>query len=164
MPLLLVALMLPVTLEPLGLVNRRTTRNKCCLPSYGSTCTVTLTSLCRNESDTQLAEMAQVWVDDEGIMLAENHVRRGRAVKQTERVNQQSASKAEKRKTQPKEGRPFTYSHSKTESQLRPPPRSSLSLVLSPYVQGLSSALQYGKGQQSQGWAWGSPPAKKRYC
>lgn len=65
-PLLLAALMLPVTLVPLGLENRRTTRNKCCLPSFGSTCTVTLTSLCRDESDTQLTAAAQVWVDDEG--------------------------------------------------------------------------------------------------
>lgn len=59
-PLLLVALMLPVTLVLLGLVNRRTTRNKCCLPSFGSTCTVTLTSLCRDKSDTQLTAMVQV--------------------------------------------------------------------------------------------------------
>lgn len=67
-PLLLVALMLPVTLVPLGLVNRRTTRNKCCVSSsFGSTCTVTLTSLCRDESDTQLTAMAQVRAaDDEG--------------------------------------------------------------------------------------------------
>lgn len=50
-PLLLVALMLPVTLVLLGLVNRRTTRNKFCLLSFGSTCTVTLTSLCRDKSD-----------------------------------------------------------------------------------------------------------------
>lgn len=38
-----VALMLPVTPVPLGLVKRRTRRNKCGLLSLGSTCTVTLT-------------------------------------------------------------------------------------------------------------------------
>lgn len=45
--------MLPVTLAPLGLVKRRTGRNKEDLPSLGSTCTVTLTSLWGQE-DTQL--------------------------------------------------------------------------------------------------------------
>lgn len=163
MPLLLVALMLPVTLELLGLVNRRTTRYKCCLPSFGFTCTVTLTSLCRDESDTQLTVMAQAWVEDEGIMLrdVQNHVRWAEELsKQSGLINSQQA-KVRKENTA-KEGSPFTYSHSKTESQLHPPPRSLLSLVLSPYVEGLSSALQYGKGQQSQGWTWGSPPAKER--
>lgn len=70
-PLLLVALMLPVTLVLLGLMNRRTTRNKCCLSSFGSTCTDTLTSLCRDESDTPVTTMVQGWVDDEVIMLRE---------------------------------------------------------------------------------------------
>ena len=58
-PLILVALMLPVTLTLLRLMNRRTTRNKFCLPSCGSTCTVTLTSLCRDDSYL-LTAMAQV--------------------------------------------------------------------------------------------------------
>lgn len=66
-------------------------------------------------------------------------------------VNQQTASKGEERRTQPKEFQPFTYSYSKTESQLHPPPRSLLSNVLPPFVGELSSALQYGKGQESQG-------------
>lgn len=70
-PLWLVASMLPVTLVLLGLMNRRTTRNKCCLSSFGSTCTATLTSLCRDKSDTQVAKMVQVWVHDEVRMLRE---------------------------------------------------------------------------------------------
>ena len=76
-PLLLVASMLPVTLMLLGLTNRRTTRNKFCLPSFGSTCTIILTSLCRGDSYT-LTAMAQVWVDDEAVMLTggeKNHDR-----------------------------------------------------------------------------------------
>ena len=80
------------------------------------------------------------------VMMFRSHV--GRAC---ERVNRQTAGRGEERKAKPREGRPVTYSRSMTESQLRPPPRSSLSLVLSPCVWGCSSALQYGKGQESRG-------------
>ena len=90
-PLLLVALMLPVTLALPGLVNRRTTRYKCCVPAFGSTCTVTLTSFCRDESDTQLTTTAQVWVADEVKMLEEEGLLSEALSKQSGLINRQQA-------------------------------------------------------------------------
>lgn len=60
------------------------------------------------------------------------------------------------------ECRPFTYSYSKTERQLHPPPRSVLSRARLPFDGESSNVLQYGKGQESQGEALGSPPAEER--
>lgn len=60
------------------------------------------------------------------------------------------------------ECRPFTYSYSKTEKQLHPPARSVLSVAHLPFDGESSNVLQYGKGQESQGEALGSPLAKER--
>lgn len=61
-PLLLAALMLPLTLARLGLVNRSTTRNKLRLASFHSTCTITLTSLCRGGRQGQATDRMKHWM------------------------------------------------------------------------------------------------------
>lgn len=85
----------------------------------------------------------------------------GWQIKRSWLINRQRG-KGEDRETKPKECRPFTYSHSKTESQLHPPARSVLSRARLPFDGESSNVLQYGKGQESRGEALGSPPAEER--
>lgn len=137
-PLPLAASTLPVTLPLLGLLKRRTTRNKRCLPSLGSTCTVTLTSLCMGSGGDTQSEWVSGFIHHASMAV----LHMGGGLRRTDPVNDRNSERKSSRSSGTKasheqdEGAAFTYSRSTSERQPRPALRSALAHAPSGSAEG----------------------------